>query len=1093
MSAPSGGIPCAYCGGRHERASDVRVCWARNGDPGLEAAGGGFDDGDRDDRDDRVDLTDGGDPGGGPDGEADGPGHRSGGGARAGRVGPLPTAAGPVLGRSVLVAPGAPAPAGWERCDRLGADASLDDLEAAWRDRRPVVVELDPDVSADGPTGDGEVEGRPVWSLDPGFAFPGERRRHALFANAVDARTGTPTWPLAALAVALGARPAPDPAAADVVLADGTPARCDGGPLTWHGPLDGAAVVARTALLAGSLVPFGPNDLEAELADDQRAAVRHEGGAARIIAPAGSGKTRVLTERARHLLRRWQLPGRAVTLVAFNRRAADEMRQRTTDLPALQVRTLNALGLGILQAGPAGPAGPAGRGGGAARTIDERDVRTILDRLVDLPRRANTDPAATWIEALSSVRLGLRSPEQVEADLAGDVDGLPRVFDAYRRLLADERLVDFDDQVYGALELLLQDPAARQRARASCRVLLVDEFQDLTPAHLLLVRLLAGPDGAVFGVGDDDQTIYGYTGASPEWLVDYRRYFPSAGHHALEVNYRCPPAVVAAARTLLTHNDLRVDKRIVPAPHRPDQPGALQVVDGGDLPLEATVAAVERHLAAGVAPADLAVLARVNVALVPVQVALVTRGHPVEAAVDVGFLSRGAVQAALAWLRLAITGPDRLAGTDVAAAARRPSRALSPRLVEWMAEQRSVAGLRRLAGRLAERDGLKVDRFVTDLDQLRAVAARGTTAQVLLAVRDSVGLDAAMQLLERSRRRLEGSAQTDDLDALVALATLEPDPSRFEPFLRAALAPRRPAAAGTDAAAASPAGVTLATIHRVKGREWPHVVLHGCTAGLLPHRLASDLEEERRVFHVGITRAFRTLSIVPGDPVSPFIEEMDEPGSPGSGRRGQAGSRPEAAGSPGSRRLGADSESYRRVPKRHQGEGERPGGQPTGRTDQSSPGNGRRSSRTVATGELLPAAPGTAFTLGGHEHRVADTRDDAAVCVVGEGPAITAVPFGALVSSGGKPALLGHPGAGEAWDKLRTWRSTRSKELGIPPFVVFDDKTLRLVAAQLPLTEAALLSISGIGPVKAESYGTELLAVCEAVRDSTSDRQGHSN
>ena len=350
-----------------------------------------------------------------------------------------------------------------------------------------------------------------------------------------------------------------------------------------------AVVVHRLALLAGSLVPFGANESDAPLAPDQLAAVLHAGGAARIIAPAGSGKTRVLTERARHLLRQWHLPGRGVTLVAFNKRAADEMRERTPDLPELQVRTLNALGLSLVA------------GSGAVTTIDERDVRTLLGTLVDLPHRANTDPAVAWIEALSAVRLGLEAPAAVEAEFGGDVDGLAEVFVRYRQLLAARQLVDFDEQVYRAIEILLTGPAARRSAREACRVLLVDEFQDLTPAHVLLIRLLAGPDGAVFGVGDDDQTIYGYSGASPEWLIEFRRFFPTAGQHALEVNYRCPVTVVEAARNLLTHNRQRVEKRIVAAPGRDPRPGELAVVTG-ESALTETVDRVTALVSGGTAP-----------------------------------------------------------------------------------------------------------------------------------------------------------------------------------------------------------------------------------------------------------------------------------------------------------------------------------------------------------------------------------------------------------------------------------------------------------------------------------------------------------
>ncbi len=402
------------------------------------------------------------------------------------------TTAGPVLGRSVLVRPGQQPPDAWSACDRW--DGTAEHAEIAWRQRRALVIEVDDEPPVD------EVLHRPVWSLTPSFAFPGECLRHYLYSNAADARDGEPKWGWAESAVRLGAR-AGGPG--DVVLPDGQPAFCDGGPLEWFAPQAGGAVVHRAALLAGSLAPFGPNTNEAQLAPDQLAAVVHPAGAARIIAPAGSGKTRVLTERARHLLRHWNLPGSMVTLLAFNKRAADEMVSRTTDLPELQVRTLNSMALSLVNRTH------------RVSTIDEPEVRSILDSLVDLPRRANTDPAVAWIEALSSVRLGLADPALVEAEYDGDVDGLSAVFARYREILADRSAVDFDEQIYRAIEILLTDAGARRSARAACRVLLVDEFQDLTPAHLLLIRLLAGPDGQVYGVGDDDQTIYGYAGASP--------------------------------------------------------------------------------------------------------------------------------------------------------------------------------------------------------------------------------------------------------------------------------------------------------------------------------------------------------------------------------------------------------------------------------------------------------------------------------------------------------------------------------------------------------------------------------------------------
>ena len=260
----------------------------------------------------------------------------------------------------------------------------------------------------------------------------------------------------------------------------------------------------------------------------------------------------------------WQIPADALTLVAFNKRAQEEMRERTLDVPRLHVRTLNSLALAIVNGeAPFASTGPR------RTTIDEGQVRQIIDGLVQFPKRRNVDPVAAWIEALTAVRLGLATPEAVERSYGGDVDGFAAMFPRYRDALARRGALDFDEQIYAALELLLTNPRARHRAQAACRLLLVDELQDLTPAHVLLLRLLAAPDAAVFGVGDDDQTIYGYNGADPSWLIDFDRWFPGAGDHSLEVNYRCPEGIVTAVDRLLRHNRRRVAKTIrAAAPRR---------------------------------------------------------------------------------------------------------------------------------------------------------------------------------------------------------------------------------------------------------------------------------------------------------------------------------------------------------------------------------------------------------------------------------------------------------------------------------------------------------------------------------------------
>lgn len=793
--------------------------------------------------------------------------------------------AGPdVLGRSLVVAPGASVAAPWAGARRVTIDAGADgtvsvppellaDLQGAWSARERLVIEVAGDLPEDPP-----VTAAP-WELGPAFEFVGERIAALVFGNAIDARDpACPRWEPLARAVALGASlptPADDPSSdgpppdgavlPDAVLPDGTAVLVDGGPLD---PIEaGLPVLAAASLEAGVLRPLGTDATSAELAPDQLAAVSHAGGGARIIAPAGSGKTRVLTERARHLLTNWRVPARSLTLVAFNVRAAEEMRERTADLPELHVRTLNSLGLAIVNGG--GPFLPRPDGRRLA-TIDEREVRSILENLVRFPRRAGSDPAAPWLEALSAVRLGLRDPAEVEDDFGGDVEGFAEVLPQYRAELARRGQVDYDEQLCSAIERLLTDPAARAAAQRACRVMLVDEFQDLAPAHLLLVRLLTAPGYDCFGVGDDDQTIYGYVGANPDWLVRFEQWFPGSGSHALEVNYRCPPLVVTGASNLLTRNRKRVSKTILARPGREPVDGELAVAVVAD-PVAETVERVAALVSRGVAPAEIAVLTRVNVTLLPVQLWLASRGIPTTAPVDDALLTRSGVRAALGWLTLA-TAPDRLSAAAVADAARRPPRGLSPKLLEWMSEQRAIDGLHRLASRLSQpRDAEKVEAFADDVVLLAGLAASGTTEDVLTAVRDRLGLGAAMETLDRSRRDVDRSAHGDDLAALIAVARLHPDPAGFGAWLRRQL----------QASTSSPQGVQLATVHKVKGREWPYVVVHEVSAALLPHRLASDVEEERRVFHVGVTRSSRqTIVVADAGSPSPFLTELAEPGEP---------------------------------------------------------------------------------------------------------------------------------------------------------------------------------------------------------------------
>ena len=945
---------------------------------------------------------------------------------------------GPIaLGRGVVIVAGAVVPDPWVGAPSVRVDAAVvadpaavvHELHEHWSARRPVVVELAVDPATFRVPA--SVLDEP-WSLGPAFEPWHDRLHFLVWANTYDGRDGEPIWWWARKAVRLGALPLAAGQDGDCVLADGAPAWIDGGP---RAPIDrervgGALVVHREAVELGHLgvepAPVPPN---AALAPDQLAAVAHGGGPARIIAPAGSGKTRVLTERLRHLLvERAYDPG-GVLAVAYNKRAQEELLARTTDIRP-RVQTVNALAYEIL--GQARDGRP--------RVLDEVEVRAIVERLVPKARPlANTDRLAPYLEALTAVRLGLRDPADVEAT-RDDVPGFAYAFEPYRRRLAELAAVDFDEQVYGAVEALLADGELRRSLQAGCHHLLVDEFQDLTPAHVLLLRLLALPGLDVFGVGDDDQRVYSYAGADPSFLIDFATLFPGGAAHPLEVNYRCPVAVVDGARTLLSYNRRRVPKEIRPGPAAEADPGALAILrhrpDAGAASL---VEVVQAWLAGGADVGDIAVLSRVGSLLLAPQVALVEAGIPLVPALDARVLDRTGTRAALAYLRIGCD-PDHLLGADVVEIYRRPTRGLPGWITKWFERCRTIAEVHGVAARIDDvKVAAKVSTVASDLSAVVAAVQGGTTRTALLAIRDRVGLGSAMDLLDTSKGG-QTASQLDDLEALVQVAALHPDPAGFEPWLRSVLAGRG-APVGT--------GVTLATVHKVKGQEWGHVAVFGVTDGLVPHRLADDVEEERRVLHVAITRGRRRVAVLAdAERPSPFLDEL-------------AGIAPHRAVAAVARRGAARAAAPATVA----------GG-----------GSGKASKDTGSRGIKVPwveAEPGLEVVANGGINGSVRSHDADGVLLDLGGSALRIRPGEAVVVDD-KQSVLVAPGTLALRAALAAWRTDRYKADGVPPYVVASDKVLDALALARPTTAGHLLAISGIGQAKVNTYGEDILALVAA-------------
>lgn len=772
------------------------------------------------------------------------------------------------LGRGLVVTAGADLAAGlavargWERVRvgsslLTGGDGQLDDiveqLHRAWGGRRRVLVELDLPAEQLAQLRQPEVIERALHLLGAEFTLLRERLQFLMWRNNYDARSGEPVWWWARKATGLGATVG---GRADVVLRDGTEAWLDGGP---REPLNLPVAHAETVELGHLRLqprPGGATGDRTLLALDQRAAVEHPRGPVRVVAPAGSGKTRTLNARLLHLVDDRGVEPSLVTAVAYNNRAAEEMRSRL-QRPDLQIRTIHSLSWRIVR-----DVRPD------AALLGEREVRGRLQRLLPHTRRAGKDVLGPYVEALADVRIALRHPETVETE-RNDVPGFAGIFETYRAGLAERDECDFDEQVYEAIRLLLADPELRARWQRRCRHLLVDEFQDLTPAYLLLLRLLASPGLNVFGVGDDDQTIYGYAGADPGFLLEYEQLFPGAGEAALEVSYRCPPEVVKAVGHLLVNNRRRLPKTVRAATTSDADHDAFRIMRVSDEALAARAAGIVTGWRdEGVPDGGIVVLGRVNSMLLPVLAALDEAGVATRCRLETSLLHRNLVRAALAWMRLALR-PDAMNPRDLTEAARRPGRKinqLSRELLEgaWDVSLKQLAAL---GNKLSERQRDSWDGFVADVGSASRLVAGGCDSRTLVEfLMQEVGLGRAAGSLDSGRTRPDRATHADDLLALRRTAAVYPDPAELHGQLASLL--RHTAEEGD--------GVLLTSIHRVKGLEWDRVLVFAADETLMPHQLAADIEEERRVLHVAVTRA-RSEVVVLADESRPsrFLDELE--------------------------------------------------------------------------------------------------------------------------------------------------------------------------------------------------------------------------
>ncbi|MGH9203423.1 MAG: UvrD-helicase domain-containing protein, partial [Vicinamibacterales bacterium] len=362
-----------------------------------------------------------------------------------------------------------------------------------------------------------------------------------------------------------------------------------------------------------------------ELSESQTSAARHGSGPARISAPAGSGKTRVIAARVKGLISTGVEPSR-ICAISFTNRAVEEMRSRLSDADAAGTRftTIHRLAKLIAESGPYGRKRRLIQGGRSSRTPTRWQVLAPL--LSDDERfwRARD----VWLDAINVYRQCFTVPDLTDFPPAKRPipERVVELHQAYDAELERRGLTDFEGYILNALRALARSADYRRQWASRHDHWIVDEYQDLPAAKLALLRLLASPQDNLFVVGDDDQIIYGFAGANPRSFADFPSIYPRAVDFRLGDNYRCDHEIVVRSSWLISRNALRIAKPIRPV--RP--PGAPGVVKIGDAAVydEDALRFVERELGRGVQPHEIALLFRLKDFAAPVERRLENAGIP---------------------------------------------------------------------------------------------------------------------------------------------------------------------------------------------------------------------------------------------------------------------------------------------------------------------------------------------------------------------------------------------------------------------------------------------------------------------------------
>ena len=613
---------------------------------------------------------------------------------------------------------------------------------------------------------------------------------------------------------------------------------------------------------------------------EQREAVVHEGSPLLILAGAGSGKTRVITTKIAWLISELNYNPSSILAVTFTKKAANEMKERAVALEPRsswsQIRTFHSFGAYFLRQ----YASDANMGLDSNFTVyDDDDMVTLITKADE---RLTKKDASHYAHLISLAKDYCLKPDSLELATIDDDPRFPEVYEAYEKRLRATGNVDFGDLIMLPYLILKDNDLIRTSIRSRYKVIMVDEYQDSNVAQYKLLQQLSGyanendSKAYVCVVGDDDQSIYKFRGAEVQNILNFKDQFPGTKIVRLETNYRSTSEILDCAASVVENNEGRLGKKLVAARGQGKKP-ALVFLPTQDDETEFCYSLIEQAWEQGVPYSDWAILYRTNAQSLGFETEFLHRKIPYQVVGSLKFYEREEVKDTIAWLSFVLNPRDEISFRRII---NKPVRGIGNKTQDNIIE----AGLgRSLVEAIPEvklskkaREGadsfvVLVKKFSTLLPDVPVSSEAQTLAEQAIETEEkesirlerklsefvqSVVTESGLEEFHKEQDDVTGSQKVANLEELVNSAVLYPCTKQgLIDFLDHINLDRTLDAADENSGETD--RVTLITLHNTKGLEFPRVIITGLESGIFPRdgKTEAELEEERRLFYVGITRA----------------------------------------------------------------------------------------------------------------------------------------------------------------------------------------------------------------------------------------------